>query len=187
MRPLRPLSSPGYFVAALFFLFPVYDFFVTVWPLQFSNVRWRVAVAGQIGASIMTMLLGLFLMLALSYVMEQPRVQRALVALSGLFAAGLLVVLVLFALDWVQLRPDVRPEVRHAFDVVSTQAAVKLLLGVIGGTLMTLSALRTARAADAGAAKRAGRGATDSANPLVAGVSKGRGGTVQERSAPATS
>jgi hypothetical protein len=175
MRQLRNLKTPGYFVAALFVLFPIYDFFVTVWPLQFGNVRWRVAVAGQIGASVMTMLLGLFLALAVSYVMDQPRVQRALAAVSGLFAAGLLVTLVLFALDWLQLRKDVRPELHHAFDVVSTQAAIKLVLGTIGATLMTLSALRMAREASAtSAARRAARG--KEAGPLVAGVTTGRGG-----------
>lgn len=170
MRQLRALRAPAYFVAAMVTLFPLLDFFVTVWPLQGGNIRWRVAAVGQLAGGMMTVFLGVFIALAIAFLLDQPRMQRALAALCGLLTALLLVLTVLFALDWAQLRRDVRPEVHLAFDVVSMQAEVKLLVELIGAALFTLGAVRASRAADVGT-KRSGR---EAVNPLVAGVTTGR-------------
>lgn len=173
MRQLRALRAPAYFVAAMVTLFPILDFFVTVWPLQGGNIRWRVAAVGQLAGGMMTVFLGLFIALMLAFLFDQPRLQRTLAALSGLLTALLLVLAVLFALDWAQLRRDVRPEVHLAFDVVSMQAEVKLLVELVGAALFTLGALRASREAAAATTKRAA-GREAAASPLVAGVGTGR-------------
>ena len=59
-----------------------------------------------------------------------------------------------------------------AFDVVSMQAEVKLLVELVGAALFTLGALRASRQATV--ATRRGAADSGAANPLVAGVTTGR-------------
>lgn len=145
MRASRYLSTPTYLVAFLFTLIPFLDLLVNLWPVQLRNIRWRVAMMGQLSGGMMTVLLGFLLAIIVANVLDQLRMQRAMVALSGLMAVVLLGLLGLFVLDVLQLRPDVRPEVRRAFDMVAVQAFIKLVLALIGSALFAWSGLRAVR------------------------------------------
>lgn len=145
MRPLRHLSAPTYLVAFLFLFVPFLDLAVSVWPLQFGNLRWRVAMVGQLSGGLMTVFLGFLIALVIATVLDQPRVQRAVVALCGLLAVALVVIIGMFVLDIFQLRGAIRPEVRRAFDMIAVQAFIKLILSLIGSVLFVLAGLRLAR------------------------------------------
>jgi hypothetical protein len=145
MRSSRYLSAPTYLVAFLFAFVPFLDLLVSVWPLQFGNLRWRVATMGQLSGGLMTVLLGFLLALVISTVLEQPRMQRAIVALSGLMAVALIATMGLFVLDVFQLRGAVRPEVRRTYDMIAVQAFIKFVLSLIGSLLFAWAALRMAR------------------------------------------
>ena len=145
MRPFRHLSAPTYLVAFLFLFIPFLDLAVSVWPPQFGNLRWRVAMVGQLSGGLMTVFLGFLLALTIATVLEQPRVQRAIVALCGLLAVALVIILGMFVLDVFQLRGDVRPEVRRAFDTIAIQAFTKLILALVASALFVLSGIRIAR------------------------------------------
>jgi chromate transport protein ChrA len=174
MRSSRFLSAPTYLVAFLFAFVPFLDLVVSVWPLQFGNLRWRVAMMGQLSGGLMTVLLGFLLALIAATVFDQPKVQRAIVALSGLMALALVVVMGMFVLDVFQLRGDVRPEVRRAFDMIALQAFIKLILALIGSLLFAWSGIRIAR--DDRKARRQ-RGAAE--GPVV--MVGGRGGGADAR------
>lgn len=173
MLRLRFLRWPTYLLAAMLITVPFLDLLVTVLPLQGSNVRWRVGTTGQMASNIVLLLVGLFIALVAANVFEQPRAQRALAALNALVAAGLLVAMPLFLLDFMQLRPEVRPEVKTGFDIVGTQTLIKLLFALAITAVNAVTAFRTSRLADA-PAKRAG-GRNQDGSPLVAGVTTGRG------------
>ena len=158
MRAFRRLSTPTYLVALVFMVIPFLDVLVSVYPLQFANIRWRVALMGQLSGGLMTVLLGFLLALAAATLLEQPRMQRAIVALSALLGLLLLATIVLFVLDIVQLRPSVRPEVRRAFDIVATQAFGKLLLSLVASVLFVLAGLRASRELLAGRRARGAEG-----------------------------
>lgn len=145
MRPFRFLSAPTYLVAFLFLFVPFLDLAVSVWPLQFGNLRWRVAMVGQLSGGLMTVFLGFLLALAIATLLEQPRMQRAIVALCGLLAVALVVIIGMFVLDIFQLRGAVRPEVRRAFDMIAVQAFIKLILSLLGSVLFLLAGIRLAR------------------------------------------
>jgi len=145
MRPFRRLSTPTYLVALLFIFIPLLDVVVSGWPLQFANIRWRVAMMGQLSGGLMTVLLGFLLAVAAATLFEQPRVQRLLVALSALMGLALLATLVLFLLDVTQLRGDVRPEIRRTFDIVALQAFLKLCFALLGSVLFFVAGLRASR------------------------------------------
>jgi hypothetical protein len=166
MRPFRHLSAPTYLVAFLFLFVPFLDLAVSVWPLQFGNLRWRVAMSGQMSGGLMTVFLGFLLALGIATVLDQPKMQRAVVALCGLLAVVLVVVLGMFVLDIFQLRGAIRPEVRRAFDMIAVQAFIKLLLSLLGSVLFVIAGLRMAR--DEQKARRP-RGATDGPVVVVGG------------------
>ncbi|HET7456728.1 MAG TPA: hypothetical protein VFJ74_03670 [Gemmatimonadaceae bacterium] len=166
MRPLRFLRWPTYFIASLLIFVPLFDLIITIWPIQGSNLRWRVATMGQVSASEVLAILGLLLLLIASVIFDQPRVQRVVAALAGLMAAVLLVLVPLFLLDITQLRPDVRPELKHPFDLVATQSTLKLILEIIAYASLALAGFRASRATvEQTAPKRGGR-----ADVLVGGV-----------------
>lgn len=165
MRSFRPLSAPTYLVAFLFLFVPLLDLAVSVWPLQFSNLRWRVATAGQLSGGLMTVFLGFLLALTITTVLDQVRARRAIVALAGLLALVLVVVSGLFVLDIFQLRGSVRPEVRRAFDMIALQAFIKLVLAVVGSVLFVIAGIRLGR--DDQKARRT-RGAAEGPAVIVA-------------------
>ena len=168
MRPFRHLSAPTYLVAFLFLFVPFLDLAVSVWPLQFGNLRWRVAMVGQLSGGLMTIFLGFLLALTIATVLDQRRVQRAIVALCGLLALALVVTIGVFVLDIFQLRGAVRPEVRRAFDMIAVQAFIKLILSLVGSALFVLAGIRLTR--DEQKARRP-RAATD--GPVVVVGSRG--------------
>lgn len=168
MRSFRHLSAPTYLVAFLFLFVPLLDLIVSVWPLQFGNLRWRVAMVGQLSGGLMTVFLGFLLALAIATVLDQPRMQRAIVALSGLLAVLLLVIIGLFVLDIFQLRGAVRVEVRRAFDMIAVQAFIKLVLALVGSVLFVLAGIRAAR--DEQKSRRS-RGAAEGPVVMVGGRS----------------
>jgi threonine/homoserine/homoserine lactone efflux protein len=145
MRALRYLGSPTYLVAFLFVFVPFLDLLVNLWPVQPRNIRWRVAMMGQLSGGMMTVMLGFLLAILAAHLLEQPRVQRAMIALSGLMGLVLLGILGLFILDVLQLRPEIRPEVRRAFDMVAIQAFIKLFLSLVGAAVFVWSGLRALR------------------------------------------
>lgn len=147
MRHLRLLRWPTYFIASLLLFVPLFDLTITVWPFQGSVLRWRVATMGQVSASMVLATLGLLLLLVASVLFEQPRAQRAVAAVTGVMAAALLVLVPLFLLDLAQLRPDVRPEIRHPFDIVATQSTIKLVLEIVALASIAVAGFKASRAA----------------------------------------
>ena len=174
MRPFRHLSAPTYLVAFLFLFVPFLDLAVSVWPPQFGNLRWRVAMVGQLSGGLMTVFLGFLLALAIATLLDQRKMQRAVVALCGLLAVALIVVIGMFVLDVFQLRGAVRPEVRRAFDMIAVQAFIKLILSLVASVLFVVAGIRLSR--DEQKARRP-RGAVD--GPVV--VVGSRGSTADAR------
>ena len=146
MRASRFLRTPTYLVAIILAFLALLDFLVTVWPLQFANMRWRVGAMGQLSGALTGVMISLLLTFAASVIFDHPKVQRLLVAVAGLITALLLVVITLFVLDLVQLRVSVRPEVKRAFDIVAIQAFIKLLLGLVVSTVFAVASFRASRA-----------------------------------------
>ena len=149
----RYFSAPAYMLAFLLAFIPMLDLLVTAWPIRLDNVRWRLAAAGQFGTGATTILLGLLVAYTVAWLRGHTRVQWLVGIVSGILGLVLMMVLGLVALDAVQLRGDVRPELARAFDLVTTQSLVKLLFAMIVATVMSVGTLRRAKA-DAAAGPR---------------------------------
>lgn len=131
------LAGPAYAVAILFVLHPILDTFSQTWPLNFSSPGWRYGTIG-IGANyLISVLLGALGLSALAALGQHRRTLRLLGILCGIATVVLLVGVIGFLLDAVQVRagiPSGDDRTRAVFDLGAAKAAVKYVLsaGVMG-------------------------------------------------------
>jgi hypothetical protein len=114
MRSEAPFPSSWsvaglYVFGVLLFFWPFADLVSNALPIQLGNLHWRYGFGGLLAAYLNTPILGLVLLMALAYWLGHARTLRFLSVFELLMAVGLLVVIVVFALDMVQVRAS-RPE-----------------------------------------------------------------------------
>lgn len=122
---LTRLRWPLYFLAAGLILIPFLDFATSVLPIDLGNLRWRWSTVGLFSGFLFTPLFAIML-LCLTAALVQDRVtQRVISVFNLMMAVALLVLLVLFALDGVQLRHDLPETGRLPFDMSTVRALAK--------------------------------------------------------------
>jgi len=121
-------------------------------PPRLGEVSWRFGAMGLVTNTFAASLVGLLILYGTAVSLGQRRAVRALSVLSGLGAALLLALLVLFALDSVSMRALAVSASKRNFDVAIVQAGVKgglsllALLGLgIGGWRTSAAALAERR------------------------------------------
>ena len=138
-RQLRGLGWSLYLIALLFVASPALEVLATSYPFHPGTPTWRFAALGLTAQSLPVPVFGMLLALLAAVLLEQRAAQTALSLLCGLGAVTLLVGLLAFALDAIQLRGAVRPEARGTFDLtVSRSALVMLYCGVVLAILAVL-------------------------------------------------
>jgi hypothetical protein len=133
MANSRYLAYPAYLVAIAMILIPLVDSWTTLFPWNVGDARWRFGAVGLISNALMIPLAGLLVAFTTALIREQRMVMRAIGILGFLGALLCALALVSFALDALQTRAQVRPEMRLSFNVASITAAIKTLLA--GATL----------------------------------------------------
>jgi hypothetical protein len=127
----RSLLRPGYAVGVLLIVLPLGDLALNLWPLQPGNVDWRFGSIGLLSGFILTPLIGIGVLLLVAAVLEHRSVLR-LVSIVNLVGAGLMVpMVVLFMLDWIQMRALTEEQIRPNVDAGSLKAIVKYVLGAL--------------------------------------------------------
>ena len=127
---MKRLSSATYFLAAVLVVVPAVDLITNVLPLTPSSVAWRYGTVGLLSGFLLTPLLGIFLACWTAHLMEHQRIQKILAVLNGVSGGVLLLLVLLFTLDAVQLRSQTNPDTLRMFDVGVVKAVIKNLLGV---------------------------------------------------------
>jgi hypothetical protein len=125
MNRMNALAVPVYLVAAILILFPLMDTLLSVWPLQVGEVAWRFGAVGLFSRAMMTPLLGLLMAFTVAMLLEQRTMVRVLAVAGGLSALIIAGTSVFFLLDAVQMRAQVNPQAKTAFDVASVVALAK--------------------------------------------------------------
>ena len=150
MPQSRHLAWPAYLVALTMMLAPLVDIWTTLFPWNFGEARWRFGAVGLLSNALMIPLAGLLIAFAIAWSREQRTMLRAVGVIGVLGALVCLLALFGFALDALQTRSQVRPEMRLSFNVASVTAALKTILG--GATFLAfgLSGWRAAKAATGG-------------------------------------
>jgi hypothetical protein len=124
------LLKAGYLIALLLVLMPVWDVLARNWPIQPGNERWRFSTLGPAFNAMVTPLLGLFLAMVLAAVLGQARTLKVLAAVTLAGAAGMMAAVLLFVLDYLQLRASVTAEAIALWDAASRKAILAGLLGI---------------------------------------------------------
>ena len=111
-----------YPVAALLILVPLMDLTLRVFPPQFGTLQWRFATAGIFLGSLGTIMLGLGLTGLVAVISGHQKVLRVLGFAALALGVVLLALLVLFALDAIQVRRLANPNFKRAVLLSSTGA-----------------------------------------------------------------
>ena len=167
----RRVAPPALFLALLLVLLPATDFVSNVWPLQPGDFRWRFGMVGLLSGFLLTPLLGMLVAAAAAMLLQHAGLLRVTAVLCGAGAAVLVLLVGVFALDVIQLRPEVTPTALAGFDFANLRAIAKHLLAA--GALVWLAlACRQAAAAPAtgGVRPRASRPAATTHTILGGGA-----------------
>lgn len=147
LKPLDPdeaLAGPLYAVALILVAMSTLDFLQSVGGIQPRNIQWRFATVGLLSSFLAMPLLGSAIAVVVATIRGHHVVQRILGGLNIAAALVLILLLVAFALDAIQLRGTVPAEARRAFEAASLRAAAKHLLAIGGLAYLGWRTLRLA-------------------------------------------
>jgi hypothetical protein len=133
-----------YLLALILFIVPFVDAAVSITPFHVRNVQWRFGAVGLLTNTLLTPAVGFMLAVVTAALLQHIRTQRVLSIVAWIGAVVLLGLLVVFALDALQTRAMVRPEMMRPFVLASTVAVCKLVLWVIASIVFARAA-RTPR------------------------------------------
>jgi len=142
MNTARRVALPAYLISATLIAAPLVDVATSLYPWNVGDARWRFGAIGVFTNASALPLGGLLVMLVIAIAADH-RVFRRVLTVGGI-ALGIVgaLLLVLFALDALQTRSAVRPEMRLSFTVATATAAAKLLLASITCVCVGLAARR---------------------------------------------
>lgn len=142
MMNSKHLTVPAYAMASLLILFPLLDTALSVIPPRFGEVAWRFGATGLFSRALMTPLLGLLLAFAVALLREHRKIQRAIAIVSAVVAVVVVGAIGMFVLDAVQMRSQVSPQAKTAFDIASLVALGKFTFGLLILVAFTISGWR---------------------------------------------
>lgn len=121
---------------------PPADVVVQMPGLQFGSVTWRFGFLGLMAGATLLPILGAFLWLVTARVYDHRWMARLTGTGAALAALIMLVVLALFALDAVQVRGQVRPEVIRRFDAPVIKSIATQLISIAALALISFSSFK---------------------------------------------
>jgi hypothetical protein len=167
----RPILLALYVVAVAFALPSLLEFALLSYPYEFGSPQRRFGAIGLIFNSVMfSPIVGILVAVFASLQLGHRRVTRSLAILAFVIAALLIIAAPFFVLDFLQLRAQVVPQAKRAFDWTSAKASFT-------GALMCLTVL----AIGIGAWRSSGTGAQQ---PVAARAPR-KGGVIVGDPAPA--
>lgn len=158
------IGRAAYALALVMVVMPLSDIALGLAPLQFGSIRWRVGATGLVTGALLLPVTGLFLALTAAHFLQHRRTQFLLTAIAGIGAIAMLVALVFFTLDTLQLRNDVNPARWKMYDRAAIKGIVSQILLVLLLGLMSIGGWRASRAV--GRANRTNQNRTE---PVVVG------------------
>ena len=147
MNRYRAFAAPAYIVGLSLIVIPLLDALAQLWPFGPGSAPWRFGAIGLLSNAFIIPCAGLLVLLGTALLLEQKNVLRVLGWLSGISAVLIPPVIVLFALDAVQTRAGVRPDLKLSFLVASFTAVGKLILAMITLFAFAIAVRRTLRPA----------------------------------------
>lgn len=144
-RTASSLYPIAYALAALFFLLPLIELVLTVWPWRPGTLLWRFGSFGLLVQTLMLPTFGMFIALLTASILGHRRFQLVLSVFVLLFVVGLLASTGLFLLDGLQTRASARPDLRGSVTAAAARAAGAATLYGVVWIWMGIAAFRSAR------------------------------------------
>ena len=129
---LRMLGSVMYFAAAALILNFFAQFTIQVWPFKFTELNWRVGASGLVMDALISTVVPQALMYVAAFMNNDRKTLQLLRWVALLAGLATLALLLLFALDSVQIRAQLPQNVKGNFMKVALRA------GFVGILLSTL-------------------------------------------------
>jgi hypothetical protein len=149
MRP-RAWLPAVYLLALVLVLLPFVETIAGGWPPRPGEVSWRFGTVGIFANFLGTLFLGLLIGAVTAHLLGHRVVVRALSVAAMFMALVLVLAMAGFALDYVQLRRMVRPELKGKFDVESMKATATTLVAIVAGLWLGIGGLRASRPPERG-------------------------------------
>jgi hypothetical protein len=119
-----------YPIAALLTVTPLINAIVGTWPLRFASVSWRFGLTGMLLDGLITPLLGLALLIGVAAVLDHRVVLRVVSGAAVLAGAALSLAVVVFLLDYIELRATVAGTNAGGMDAAALKASLMAVVGV---------------------------------------------------------
>ena len=139
---MRRLRVPGYFILVLALTLPLVDTVMSVLPIKLDAFAWRFGAMGLFASAVGAPLLVLFLIYALAFAMGDRKVIAACGVMAAVLALIMLVGVVSFSLDALQMKSRIQAAGQLRFYTASVQATLKLVLQGIASLVFAVSAFR---------------------------------------------
>ena len=165
------LSSVGYGLAVALIIVPLLEPLFTVWPLQPSNVQWRVGAFGMTTSSMLLPVAGVAVAALTAYVRREWRALQVVAVLSLAGALVLLGGLGLFGLDSLQVRQQLPTNTVSTFERTMVRAAGTTLLFVGLLAWIGIGGWKAAGGRQTGTARTSRSDADQKASPMLIAAS----------------
>lgn len=142
---LRRLALAIYALALYHVLSPVLDIATSVWPFNFGDERWRYSLAGYASNYMVSAIFGMGLAAVVAAACGHRTMLRIVGALSGLAAAGLLLMILSLGLDALQLNRLVDRESASMFRIGVGKAGLKFACEATVTALLAIGSFRAAK------------------------------------------
>ncbi|MEO8199579.1 MAG: hypothetical protein ABI679_03565 [Gemmatimonadota bacterium] len=142
---LTRLRWPLYFIAFGLILLPLLDFVSSVLPLEPYNLRWRFGTVALFSGFLFTPILGMVLVCMVATFAEHRVMQRVVAVVNLIGTVLLIILMVLFALDVVQLRLEIGPQDKLAYDMSAIRATVKYLFTIVSLIWLGIAGFKVSR------------------------------------------
>lgn len=125
------LAPCAYLVAFLLIAIPLFDASMSVAPWALGSAQWRFGAVGLLSNALMIPAAGALIAVATAVTQDHVRAQRVFRVLCWMGCVLVAISIVIFALDALQTRVAIRPEMQLSYRVASATAAFKLILGAV--------------------------------------------------------
>lgn len=152
--PARPWLRGLYALGALLIVQPLAEVIAAAWPLRFGEVGWRFGVTGSFQLLVSTFVVGIGVVVVAAYLLHHRIALRAMAVLALVFAVVLVLATSSFALDYVELRRMVRPEILGGFDLAAAKAGISSVLSILALAVLGVAGIRASGVATTGRTQR---------------------------------
>lgn len=146
MSEVRRIGAPAYVVAVALTLLPLAEVVASTAPWRLFDARWRFGFFGVISNALLLPAAGLFIAFAAATLLDQRTVRRFIGFLAAAAAATCAIALAVFALDALQTRAAVRPELQSNFSTAAIAAGARVIVSAIVCAVVSRAALVRTRA-----------------------------------------